>query len=192
MNTESLNISGAWIINQEIFEDDRGNFGEWFRLDKFESNFRKNFLPVQANFSSSKKGVLRGIHYSLNPDGQEKWITCINGSCLDVLVDLRTNSPTFRKWCSIKLVANSGQAIYISSGIGHAFLALENSTSVSYLLSTPYKPEFEFSINPFDTNLEIDWQFDLVGNCTPILSQKDSKAPNLTEMLLMNRLHRII
>lgn len=160
----------------DVHVDTRGSFIEWLRTDEFRGKTKENFDIAQANVSISKKHSLRGIHFSSAPSGQSKWVTCLAGSVLDVIVDLRRDSRTYLKWSAIRLEAGSGKSLYIGNGMGHAFLALKNNSIFSYLLSTPYNPAQEHSIYPYDTSIGIEWP---AGSHT--LSQKDSNAPTLLE-----------
>ena len=105
MKIKELGIKGAWLAHSPIHHDRRGYFREWFKEADIETTIGRNFEVQQANISSSNKGVLRGIHYSLTPNGQGKWITCISGVIWDVVVDLRPSSSTFKKWLGIELNA---------------------------------------------------------------------------------------
>jgi dTDP-4-dehydrorhamnose 3,5-epimerase len=173
-----LSIEGAWLFDSPLYLDERGFFREWFKESLIQKKIGREFKVAQASLSKSKKGTLRGIHFSLAPQGQAKWITCVNGSILDVVVDIRPNSPTFRNWCSNVLQAEGGGSVFISEGLGHAFLALEDDTVISYLLSSPYSPSEEFGINPRDKELAIAWP-----DMPLILSDKDASAPTLNEFL---------
>jgi dTDP-4-dehydrorhamnose 3,5-epimerase len=111
---KELEIKGAWLANSPIYRDDRGLFREWFKATTLTSPASDDFAVMQANISVSQKGVIRGIHYSLVLEGQSKWITCVAGSIWDVIVDIRPTSPTFKKWVSVDLNADSGDSILIS------------------------------------------------------------------------------
>lgn len=173
-----LNIKGSWIFNSDVHGDARGFFVEWYKMEIFSSISSKPFIPVQANLSKSNGGVIRGIHFSIAPSGQAKWITCSSGSLWDVVVDIRPHSPTFLKWEANTLAAGDGKSIFISEGLGHAFMALENETTISYLLSSPYSPRFEMAINPFDPEIGIKWPKSNIS-----LSARDQAAPLLREVL---------
>ena len=180
MELTPLDIEGAWLAESPIWSDDRGFFREWFKSEDIEKATGKKFLIEQANISISSRGTLRGIHYSIAPRGQAKWVTCVAGSIRDVIVDIRTDSKTFGKWVAVELVGNSGKAVYISEGLGHGFIALEENTAVAYLVSTPFSPTHEFEINPLDKELAINWDMDL-GDLK--ISEKDKNAPTLAERL---------
>jgi dTDP-4-dehydrorhamnose 3,5-epimerase len=183
MEIEELEIKGAWIARSPIHTDERGFFREWFKADEFEEAIGHSFKVRQANISSSKKGVIRGIHYSRAIGGQGKWVTCVTGAIWDVVVDIRPSSPTFRKWIALELNAERGDALYISEGLGHGFVALEDNSNIVYLLTSRYSPEDEFEIDPFDLDLKIEWPLKSL-----ILSKKDSDAPALKEQFESGKL----
>jgi len=186
MKFTPLGIEGAWLAESPVWKDERGSFQEWFKSEEvFEATGFK-FSVLQANISSSKENVIRGIHYSLAPGGQAKWVTCTSGRIVDVVVDIRPNSPTFKKIEFVDLQAGDGKSILIAPGLGHAFKSLEDNTNVSYLLSTPYSPEFENGINPMDPELKIDWNLGLSGSV--IISEKDLDAPTLEARRLEGKL----
>jgi dTDP-4-dehydrorhamnose 3,5-epimerase len=171
-----LGIEGAWVAESPVRTDDRGSFHEWFKLSDIEKATKRKFDLEQANVSSSKKGTIRGIHYSLAAKGQAKWITCISGSIRDVVVDIRPKSKTFGKWIAIDLYGNSGKAVFCSEGLGHGFISLENNSTVAYLTTSTYSPTEEFDINPLDETLGIDWKLQLEDF---LISEKDRNAPGL-------------
>lgn len=157
MEVMPLAIVGAWIILSPTFPDDRGMFREWFKSELLEENGVPPLVVRQANTSISRKGVIRGIHYSAEKSGQAKLVTCTSGSVLDVIVDLRPESMTYGEHVEIELSASAGTCVYISSGLGHGFQALENNSVVTYLLDKEYSPDEEYGINPVDPNLSIKW-----------------------------------
>jgi dTDP-4-dehydrorhamnose 3,5-epimerase len=176
LNLQKLDLEGAWKATLKTYADDRGNFREWFKQSEFLKATGRSFVLSQANFSVSKKNVLRGIHFSVAEVGQAKWVTCINGSVWDVLVDLRPSSPTFKQWVSINMASDEAICVFIPEGFGHGFLSLEENSTVVYFLTSEYLSEKEFEINPFDPDLNISWPTSNV-----ILSEKDRLAPNLTD-----------
>jgi dTDP-4-dehydrorhamnose 3,5-epimerase len=174
MDLTPLSIEGAWLAESSVWRDDRGFFQEWFKREEIMSKTGLDFSTQQANISVSNKGVIRGIHYSLVPTGQAKWITCVAGSITDVIVDVRPNSPTFKKVEYITLTGRENRSVLIGKGLGHGFISLEDESSVAYLLSAPYAPEDEFAIHPFDDTLSINWG---ITQRAAILSSKDQSAP---------------
>ena len=173
-----LSIEGAWLFESPSHGDDRGYFREWFKSSVVTETLGRDFSVSQSNLSRSKKGVVRGIHFSMAPGGQAKWVTCANGSLWDVIVDIRPKSPTFKRWEVVELRAEEGKALFISEGLGHAFLALEDDTVTSYLLTSPYSPKDEFAINPQDPEIAIKWP-----DIPLLFSAKDARAPSLKEFL---------
>jgi len=176
MKLTPLAIEGAWLAESPVWSDDRGFFREWFKSEDVKAATGRDFRIEQANISLSSAGTLRGIHYSIAPRGQAKWITCVTGSIQDVIVDIRPDSKTFGKWVDVELKGDSGKAVLISEGLGHGFLALENNTLVAYLVSTPFSPTDEFEINPLDEKIGIDWRVD---RSKLRISEKDRRAPSL-------------
>ncbi|MFI9051384.1 dTDP-4-dehydrorhamnose 3,5-epimerase family protein [Streptomyces sp. NPDC053427] len=171
----SLSIEGAWETTPKIFEDRRGTFREWYQGADLRSTLGTDLHVAQANCSVSRRGALRGIHCTKAPPGQAKYVTCVSGAVMDVVVDLRTGSPTFKRWEAVRLDGSNPSALYLSEGLGHAFMALEDHTTVLYLCSARYVPELEFAIHPLDPELGIPWPKEI----EPILSEKDAEAPTL-------------
>jgi dTDP-4-dehydrorhamnose 3,5-epimerase len=176
MELTPLGIEGVWLAESPVWSDDRGFFREWFKSNEIKDVTGREFGIEQANISFSSRGTLRGIHYSIAPRGQAKWITCVAGSIKDVIVDIRPDSKSFGKWIEVELSGDSGKAVLISEGLGHGFLALEDNTAVAYLVSTPFSPAHEFEINPLDQKIAINWGTD--PNLLKI-SEKDKNAPSL-------------
>ena len=185
MKLTPLGIDGAWLADSPVWSDDRGFFREWFKSEDVKGATGRDFGIEQANISLSSAGTLRGIHYSIAPRGQAKWITCVAGSIKDVIVDIRPDSQTFGKWIEVILKGDSGQAVFISEGLGHGFVAFEDNTAVAYLVSTPFSPTDEFEINPLDERIGITWGMDL-GALK--ISEKDKNAPTLAERLAEGKL----
>ncbi|MBJ8346210.1 dTDP-4-dehydrorhamnose 3,5-epimerase family protein [Antrihabitans sp. YC2-6] len=180
MQVRELAMSGAWEFTPKQFGDDRGVFLEWFKSSEFEAAVGAPLQLAQANCSVSAAGVLRGIHYTANPPGQAKYVTCVKGAFLDVIVDLRVGSPTFGTWDSVLIDDVDRRAVYLSAGLGHAILSLEDGSTVMYLCSLEYTPEFDHDVNPLDPDLRIDWP--TTGrngeSLEYVLSAKDSMAPS--------------
>ncbi|WP_433333621.1 dTDP-4-dehydrorhamnose 3,5-epimerase [Spirillospora sp. CA-294931] len=173
---EPLDIEGTFSFTPRVHGDQRGSFHEWFRQDALEKVGHRLGL-AQANISVSARGVLRGVHYADVPPGQAKYITCVRGAILDVVVDVREGSPTFGSWTSVRLDERSRRCVYVAEGLGHAILSLEDDSTVVYLSSEPYTPSAEHEVHPFDPALAIDWPADV----EPVLSAKDAAAPTLAE-----------
>jgi dTDP-4-dehydrorhamnose 3,5-epimerase len=185
MKLTPLGIEGVWLAESPVWSDDRGFFREWFKSEDIKNETGRDFGIEQANISLSSRGTLRGIHYSVAPRGQAKWITCVAGSIKDVIVDIRPNSKSFGQWIEVELSGDSGKALLISEGLGHGFLALEDNTAVAYLVSKPFSPAHEYEINPLDEKIAINWgmDFELLK-----ISDKDKNAPTLSVRLNQNLL----
>ena len=175
MKYRALNVPGSYEITPQQFGDDRGTFLEWFKDESFTAEVGHGVELAQANCSVSKRGVLRGIHFADVPPGQAKYVTCVRGAVLDVVVDIRVGSPTFGAWDSVLLDTVERRAVYLTEGLGHAFLSLEDDSTVVYLCSTPYAPGREHEVHPLDPAIGIDWPTEV----TPLLSPKDAAAPTL-------------
>jgi dTDP-4-dehydrorhamnose 3,5-epimerase len=174
---ERLCIEGAWMFRPRIYHDARGDFLEWFRAAEVTEDIEHAMGVAQANCSVSRRGVIRGIHFADVPPGQAKYVTCVGGAILDVVVDLRVGSPTFARWQAVQLDDEKRLALYLAEGLGHAFMALTEQATVMYLCSTPYDPAREHGVHPLDPGIGIDWA---IGE-EPILSPKDDAAPGLDE-----------
>jgi dTDP-4-dehydrorhamnose 3,5-epimerase len=184
MDVRELKIPGAWELTPKIHADDRGAFLEWFRADEFHKMTGHALDLAQANCSVSSAGTLRGVHFAELPPSQAKYVTCVAGAALDVVVDIRVGSPTFGQWDAVALDDVTRRAVYLSEGLGHAFMALTDNTVMCYLCSAPYAPGREHGVHPLDPQLAIAWP--TVGvdgrQLAPLLSPKDSAAPTLAEM----------
>ena len=172
-----LDIEGAWILEPKVFPDDRGSFHEWFRGAAFREATGHDLSLAQANCSVSKRGTLRGIHFADVPPSQAKYVKCVRGAVIDVIVDIRVGSPTYKRWEAVRLDDQSHHAVYLSEGLGHAFFALTDDATVVYLCSEGYAPEREHGIHPLDPDLAIEWP----AGIEPLLSPKDEQAPSLAE-----------
>ena len=180
MKVRELKVPGAWEITPTIHGDSRGYFFEWL-TDRDFTAFAGHRLNVrQANCSVSSAGVLRGVHFAQLPPSQAKYVTCVSGSVFDVVVDTRVGSPTFGQWDSVLLDGQDHRSIYISEGLGHGFLALEDNSTIMYLCSSEYNPQREHTICATDPTLAIDWP--LVDGATPTLSDRDAVAPSFEEV----------
>lgn len=178
MDVRELAIPGAWQIVPQLHSDSRGLFFEWL-TDRGFTAFAGHRLDVrQANCSVSAAGVLRGLHFAQLPPSQAKYVTCLAGSVFDVVVDIRVGSPTFGRWDSVLLDDRDRRSIYISEGLAHGFVALEDNSTVTYLCSAEYDPEREHTICATDPTLAIDWPRDH----ELVLSDRDAAAPPLDEV----------
>ncbi len=183
MQIRPLAIEGAFEITPVQHADPRGVFLEWFKAESFADAVGHPLELAQANCSVSAKGVVRGIHFSDVPPGQAKYVTCVAGAVLDVVVDIRVGSPTFGAWDSVLLDDVDRRQIYLGEGLGHAFMSLADGSTVVYLCSTGYAPGREHGVHPLDPEIGIVWP--ATGRdgtpLQPLLSDKDGAAPGLAE-----------
>jgi dTDP-4-dehydrorhamnose 3,5-epimerase len=178
MQIRQLDIAGAWEITPQLHADARGLFFEWL-TDRGFTSFAGHRLDVrQANCSVSAAGVLRGLHFAQLPPSQAKYVTCLSGSVFDVVVDIRVGSPTFGHWDSVLLDDRDRRSVYLSEGLAHGFVALQDNSTVMYLCSAEYNPQREHTIAATDPALAIDWPTER----KLVLSDRDAAAPTLDEV----------
>ncbi len=161
------------VIKPAIFPDSRGYFFESYNQKEFnDAGIR--FNPVQDNESRSVKGVIRGLHYQLNPLAQSKLIRVVDGIILDVALDIRKNSKTYGKWFGIKLDSQNKDQLLIPEGFAHGFSVLSDYAVIQYKCSNVYTPQYERGINLNDPELDINWK---LGSFPSVISEKDLKHP---------------
>ncbi|MFI8289956.1 dTDP-4-dehydrorhamnose 3,5-epimerase [Streptomyces sp. ms191] len=177
MKVNPLGIEGAWEFVPQQHGDARGLFLEWYKADRLAEVVGHPLGLKQANMSVSAAGVLRGIHFADVPPGQAKYVTCVRGAVLDVIVDVRVGSPTFGRWEAVRLDDTQRNAVYLSEGLGHGFCALTDDATVTYLCSEGYAPERERTVYPLDPEIGIAWP--VTGE--PELSAKDAQGPTLAQ-----------
>ncbi|NRD25411.1 dTDP-4-dehydrorhamnose 3,5-epimerase [Frigoribacterium sp. VKM Ac-2836] len=178
MQIRELKIPDSYEITPKQFGDDRGVFLEWYRFDKLAEVVGHSIDLRQANTSVSKRGVVRGIHFADVPLGQAKYVTATHGAVLDYVVDIRVGSPTYGQWDTVLLDDTDRRAIYIAEGLGHAFVALTDDATVSYLVTDTFNAEREHGIDPLDAQIGLVFPSE-AGE--PLLSPKDTEAPSLAE-----------
>jgi dTDP-4-dehydrorhamnose 3,5-epimerase len=177
VKVRELSVPDAYEVSTDVFPDDRGLFLNPFRADVLAEAVGHPLFVAQTNHSASRAGVVRGVHFALLPPGQAKYVYCPRGAALDVVVDIRTGSPTYGRHDAVRLDDRDFRAIYLAEGLGHAVIALEDDTVVSYLCSTGYDPAREKGISPVDPALDLP----VPAGVTPLLSPKDTAAPTLAE-----------
>lgn len=170
---EKLKIPELLLITPELRHDERGFFVEVYKSTDFAAyGIKKNFL--QVNHSKSKKGVIRGLHYQLEPAAQGKLLRALVGDIFDVAVDIRKGSPSYGQWVGVTLKADDEQLLYIPEGFAHGFCALTESAELEYFSTDVYSPANERGIIWNDSAIGIKWPA-----ANPILSKKDSQLPTL-------------
>jgi dTDP-4-dehydrorhamnose 3,5-epimerase len=177
MEVRELAVPDAYEFTPRKFNDSRGTFLEWYRADIVAETVGHRLEIAQSNQSISRKGTVRGIHFAEVPPSQAKYVYCPSGAILDVIVDIRAGSPTFGVVDTVRLDDVDRRAVYLSEGLGHAFVALTDGAVATYLCSTGYSPDREHGVNPLDPGIGVRWPTDL----ELLLSDKDRDAPSLSE-----------
>ena len=175
MKVEKTDLPGVLKVTPDVFEDQRGSFFESFRADRYAAHG----IPTefaQDSVSRSRHGVLRGLHFQW-PGAQGKLVYVLEGEVFDVAVDVRQDSPTFRRWAGHRLSAENRAQLWIPPGYAHGFLVLSDHALFAYKCTTPYDPKSEQAIRWDDPDLAIRWPMR-----TPMLSHKDVTAPRLREI----------
>lgn len=178
MNFIRTAIPDVVVIEPTVHGDERGYFVETFREDKLENFLGYKIAFCQDNESKSSKGVLRGLHYQLAPEAQTKLVRVIQGSVLDVAVDIRKGSPTFGQHVAVELSSENKRQMLVPRGFAHGFVVLEDDTVFAYKVDSYYSPENDRGIAFDDKDLNIDWQ---IPHDALNLSAKDQTQPKLSE-----------
>ena len=179
MNVTPTKIEGLYILEPRVFKDPRGYFFESFSKRQFEEAVGKVDF-VQDNESCSTKGVIRGLHFQKPPYSQAKLVRCVVGKVRDVAVDLRVGSPTFGEYVAVELSEENHLEFFIPKGFAHGFEVLSDVAVFQYKCDDYYHPEAEGGLDPFDTDLKIEWKT-LLENA--VISEKDKKHPSFTEFV---------
>ncbi|MDD3453502.1 MAG: dTDP-4-dehydrorhamnose reductase [Bacilli bacterium] len=175
-------LKDCYILEPDKFGDERGYYSPFFVEEKNKEEEINMKSIAQGARSFSSKGILRGLHYQEDPLCQAKLVECLSGAVLDVVVDLRKDSPTYKKWTSVYLTPENGRQLFVPRGFAHGFVSLKDNTLFQYLVDNDYKPSHENGIAWNDPELNIDWQLKEYGIENPILSEKDKVRPILSEM----------
>lgn len=179
MEIRSLAVEGAYAFTPQVHPDERGLFVSPFQGQAFAGvSPRARFPMAQSNHSVSRKGVLRGVHFTRTPPGTAKYVYCAHGKSMDFVVDLRVGSPTYGAWDMVVMSPRTFESVYFPIGVGHAFVALEDHTVMSYVISESYVAENELAISFFDPELGLG---PLPEGVRPIMSERDTNAVTLAE-----------
>lgn len=178
MEYEETDIQGVWVITPKVFDDARGYFFEVWKQSDFDAHIGHHVEFIQDNESKSSYGVLRGLHYQKGEYSQAKLVRVIEGKVLDVAVDLRKSSPTFRKHVMVELSAENKRQLFIPRGFAHGFLVLSPKAIFTYKVDNIYAPEHEASVRWNDETIGIQWPIDPKDVLT---SPKDLKAKSFAE-----------
>ena len=169
-------LNGIWIVEPRVFGDHRGFFMETWSKREFEENGIFCEFIQDNHSSSTAKGTLRGIHFQRGEKSQAKLVRCVRGAVLDVAVDLRPSSSTYKQWQTVELSEENKRELFIPRGFGHGFLTLTDHVEFLYRADNPYAPEADAGILWSDPEIGVDW-----GITAPILSEKDRKNPMLRD-----------
>ena len=179
MKVEATKLKDCFIIHDTVFEDPRGYFFESFNQQRFASNMGLNVSFVQDNQSKSTRGVLRGIHFQQGEYAQAKLVRVLEGSVLDIAVDLRKDSPTFGQWESVVLTGDNHLQFFVPRGFGHGFVVLSEVAVFFYKCDKFYNKASEGGIIYNDPDLNIDWK---INTSEVLLSDKDKTLPTFNEI----------
>ncbi|MBT2388400.1 dTDP-4-dehydrorhamnose 3,5-epimerase family protein [Streptomyces maoxianensis] len=178
MESRELKVAGALAFTPQVFKDSRGLFVSPFQEEAFvEATGRPLFAVSQTSYSRSRRGVVRGVHFTRTPPGMAKYVYCAQGQALDIVVDIRVGSPTFGQCDAVVLDPVEFRALYLPVGVGHAFVALRDETVMSYTLSRSYVAENELALSVFDPELNLP----LPDGIRPVVSDRDRVAPSLAQ-----------
>lgn len=180
MKVIETKIPGAKIIEPDCFGDNRGWFMETYSTAKYEAIGIDNVFVQDNHSMSAKKGTLRGLHFQNNPMSQAKLVRCTRGTVIDVAVDLRKGSPTYKQWVSAELSAENKRQFYIPRGFAHGFLTLTDDVEFEYKVDNLYSKEHDRGIRYDDPEIDVDWG-GLLKGLDPILSEKDTNGPLLAD-----------
>lgn len=176
MKVTETEIPGLYIIEPDVHGDHRGWFMEtWTKKKLEEHGIYVDFVQDNQSYSAAK-GTLRGLHFQIDPKAQTKLLRCTRGEILDVAVDLRRGSPTYKKWVAVRLSAENKKQFLMPKGMAHGFVTLTDDVEVQYKVDEYYAPECDRSVRFDDPEIGVDW-----GIENPILSEKDKNAPLLKD-----------
>ncbi|GLW09411.1 dTDP-4-dehydrorhamnose 3,5-epimerase [Microtetraspora sp. NBRC 13810] len=178
VRARELAVEGAFEFTPRAFPDHRGFFVSPFQESALVAAAGFPLFPVrQLSYSLSRRGVIRGVHYTATPPGMAKYVHCARGRVLDLVVDVRVGSPTYGRFDTVLLDQRDFRSVYFPVGVGHMFVALEDDSIMSYALAGEYAPRHERAVSPFDPRLGLPIPDDIV----PVLSDRDRHAPTLEE-----------
>tara|TARA_A100001015_G_scaffold208181_1_gene232935 strand:- start:18579 stop:19160 length:582 start_codon:yes stop_codon:yes gene_type:complete len=176
----------VYILRSKKFSDERGHFTEAFNQKSFTEIINRDLHFVQDNLSVSRNGVLRGLHFQRNPHAQAKLIRVLEGKILDVIVDIRLQSPSFSKWQSIELDEEDNEMLFVPEGFAHGFLVVSEIAKIQYKTSSYYHPESDVTLRWNDKDLGVNWRLDDFKISSLIISEKDLKGLSLVDLKIKN------
>lgn len=173
----ALGVPGAHVFTLEVHDDERGTFSSPYQESVFERAVGHRLTLAQTNITRSHRDVVRGVHFTATPPGCAKYVHCVRGRALDIVVDLRVGSPAFGTWDAVELDETRQRAVYLPVGVGHAVVALADETVMSYVVTTGYVPANELTVSVFDPALALP----LPTGSAVVLSERDRRAPTVDQ-----------
>jgi len=172
MHFRRTTLKDAWVIEVEPARDERGFFARTFCVDEFSAHGLETSFPQHSISVSARRGTLRGMHFQREPHGEVKLVRCVAGKIWDVIIDLRPDSPTFRRWQSFELAAENRCQLYVPRGFAHGFQTLTDNVEVSYLISKPHVPQAANGIRYDDAAFQVEWPLPVT-----VISDRDRSWP---------------
>jgi dTDP-4-dehydrorhamnose 3,5-epimerase len=176
MQFDPIMLRDAYLVQLEPARDNRGFFARTFCVEEFAAHGLETNYPQHSISFSARRGTLRGMHYRRDPHSEAKLVRCAKGAILDVIIDIRRDSPTYRRWQAFELSGANGRQLYIPKGFAHGFQTLNDNVEVNYLISAPYEPELAHGIRYDDPAFRISWPLSVTE-----ISEKDLRWPDFAE-----------
>ena len=176
MEFHSTRLRDAYLVQLEPARDNRGFFARTFCVEEFAAHGLETNYPQHSISFSTRKGTLRGMHYQRDPHSEAKLVRCTQGAIFDVIIDIRPDSSTYRRWQEFELSSVNGHQLYIPKGFAHGFQTISNDVEVNYLISAPYKPEAAHGIRYDDPAFGISWPLPVTE-----ISERDSHWPDFSQ-----------
>jgi dTDP-4-dehydrorhamnose 3,5-epimerase len=167
-------LAGAYTIELDRLEDERGFFARSYSAEEFAARGLPAAMPQSSVSFNARRGTLRGLHYQAEPHAEDKLVRCTAGAIYDVIVDLRPDSPTARRWFGVELSAANHRSLFVPKGLAHGFMTLRDDTEVLYMISVPYAPGFERGLRWNDPAIGISWP-----TAPSVVSARDAAYPLL-------------
>ncbi len=174
MKFQELPLAGAYTIEMDRLEDERGFFARSYSAEEFAARGLPAAMPQSSVSFNARRGTLRGLHYQAEPHAEDKLVRCTAGAIYDVIVDLRPDSPTARRWFGVELSAANHRSLFVPKGLAHGFMTLRDDTEVLYMISVPYAPGFERGLRWNDPAIGISWP-----TAPSVVSARDAAYPLL-------------
>lgn len=174
MKFQESPLAGAYTIEMDRLEDERGFFARSYSAEEFAARGLPAAMPQSSVSFNARRGTLRGLHYQAEPHAEDKLVRCTAGAIYDVIVDLRPDSPTARRWFGVELSAANHRSLFVPKGLAHGFMTLRDDTEVLYMISVPYAPGFERGLRWNDPAIGISWP-----TAPSVVSARDAAYPLL-------------